>query len=241
MASRSSRRGAGFGGALRLLALLMVVVGGAAVVTSWARAAIPPLSYAEIFARSTVLARVGADGLVAESFKGGLAVGSKPPPESLAGTAVPAMIGRTAGGWYASTIAPTGLVALHPPGREHRPRPVTLAQIRGLAKTGVLPPYVVRATLRWPKSPVTRELVVTWNGDRSDGPLTVEGLVPPVPAETYGSVDEKRAHLTFGAPRGSVHLKLDVTSSEGEAILGTLAGTNPPTASAKELDALLAK
>jgi hypothetical protein len=193
-------------------------------------AAIPPPSYQEIHRFAEAMALVDK-GRIVEAWKGALKAGDTVPAGVVCGGDRGVLV-RAHGRWTCDTLHDSGVVSLAGPSEGEAPPYVTVEQLRGLARTGKLPPWRMRATV------LGRSVLVTHDEDR-DKRVVVKGLVSIDLEATRADIYPDTAYLWLKSPRRTVYLNGRLDRIKGGEAQCTFAEVEPAARSLAELEALL--
>lgn len=194
-------------------------------------AAIPPSTYERMWQFSEAMALV-ENGRIVEVWKGKLRVGDAVPKGALCFAHREVLV-RAHERWTCDRIE-REIVSLGGPSEGVPPPCVTVEQLRGLAKTGKLPPWRMRANV------FARSVVITHDEDR-DKPIIVKGLVAIDLEATRVDFYPDDAYLSLKSPKRTVYLKGRVDKVSGGEVYCTFKEADPVARSSAEFDALLTK
>jgi hypothetical protein len=192
-------------------------------------AAIPPSRYEDIWRFSEAMALVD-NGRIVEVWKGKLKVGAAVPADALCVGGRGVLV-RAHEQWTCDGVDGE-VVSLAGPSEGVAPPYVTVEQLRGLGKTGKLPPWRVRAIV------FGRSALITYDEER-DKPIIVRGLVAIDLEATRVDCYKDDAYLSLKSPKRTVYLKGRVDKVNGGEVQCTFKESEPAARSLSELEALL--
>jgi hypothetical protein len=193
-------------------------------------AAIPPSSYSDIWFFSEVMALV-EKGHIVEVWKGELKIGAAVPADASCFSDRGVLV-RAHKRWTCDAVQ-REVVSLGGPSEGEAPPYVTVEQLRGLGKTGKLPPWRMRANV------LGRKVLITYDEDNRYKPIIVKGLMVIDLEATSVDFYWDHAYLSLKSPKQSVYLKGRLDRVKGGEVECTFKETDPAARSISELEALL--